>query len=110
MDTCDECKKGKMQKKKVEYKLLGVSLGTFDAQVCSFCEETLFESKAFKEIEKAAKEKGVWAMAAKTRIGTAGNALDVRLPKQLVEFLNLRKGQEVVIEPLDKTRFQVIIA
>jgi len=110
MDVCDECKKGKMQKKKIEYTLLGVSLGTFDAHVCSFCDETIFEGKTFTEIEKAAKEKGVWAMAAKTRIGTAGNALDVRLPKQLVEFLNLRKGQEVVIEPVDKKRFQVTVA
>ena len=45
----------------------------------------------------------------KAQIGTAGNALDVRLPKQLVEFLSLKKGQEVVIEPVDKKRFQVII-
>ena len=49
----------------------------------------------------------VWGIAAKTRIGTSGNALDVKVPKAIVNFLKLRKGQEVIIEPIDEKRFQV---
>ena len=110
MEQCDECSNGRMVKKKVDYELLGVSLGKFDAHVCDACGETVFDAKTFAEVEGAAKAKEVWGIAAKTRIGTAGNALDVRLPKQLVEFLHLKKGQEVVIEPVDKKRFQVTLA
>ncbi|MBI2671526.1 hypothetical protein HYX16_01190 [Candidatus Woesearchaeota archaeon] len=109
MEKCDECKKGFLKHEKIDYKLLGVSLGNFDALVCSFCGETLFEGRTFKLIEKAAKAKRLWGLNAKTRIGTAGNALDVRLPKAITQFLNLKKGQEVIIEPLDKKRFQVTL-
>ena len=106
---CDECNNGNLKEKKVEYTLLGIDLGKFDALVCDSCGEVIFESKESDAIEKAAKAKGLWGLAAKTRIGTAGTALDVRIPKAITTFLNLKKGQEVIIEPLDKKRFQVII-
>ena len=104
---CDECNKGVLQEKEVEYVILGQKLGIFPALVCSHCGETLFLGESFELIEKKAKEKGVWGIAAKTRIGTSGNALDVKLPKQIVDFLHLKKGQEVIIEPIDEKRFQV---
>ncbi len=110
MQKCDECQKGTYQKKKVDYIQLGVNLGKFDALVCSHCNETIFEAKTFTEIEKKAKEHSLWGIGSKTKIGTSGNALDVKLPKSLIDFLNLKKGQEVTIEPLDKKRFQVIVS
>ena len=109
MDKCGECEKGTLKRKKVDYILLGVNLGNFEALVCSECGETIFDGNVFELIEREAKKKGLWGLSAKTRIGTAGNALDVRLPKQITDFLNLKKGQEVIIEPLDKKRFQVTI-
>ncbi len=105
MEKC-ECG-GKLERKKVDYLLLGKNLGKFDALVCALCNETLFEGHTFSSIEKIAREKGLWGIAAKTKIGTSGNALDVKLPKSLVGFLKLHKGQEVLIEPIDERRFQV---
>ncbi len=109
MQKCDGCGKGTIKKEKVDYILLGQSMGKFDALVCNACGETVFEGETFLLIEKKAKEKGIWGIAAKTRIGTSGNALDVKLPKALVDFLQLQKGQEVLIEPIDKKRFQVAV-
>lgn len=107
MEKCDECGKGALVKKKVDYVLLGKNLGTFDAFVCDQCGDTIFEGETMLVIEQKAKTAGIWGIAAKTRIGTSGNALDVKLPKALVGFLKLKKGQEVIIEPVDETRFQV---
>ena len=109
MMKCDECKKGELKRKTVDYSVLGTYLGKFKALVCTNCNETIFEAESMDAIEKAAKAKHVWGLAAKTRIGTSGNSLDVRLPKTLAEFHELRKGQEVMIEPMDKKRFQVIL-
>ncbi len=106
---CDECNKGVLRKQKVDYKLLGQNLGEFDALVCSVCSETIFTGDTFQKIELIAKEKGLWGISAKTRIGTSGNALDVKIPRSVVSFLNLKKGQEVFIEPIDGKRFQVEI-
>ena len=106
MQKCDECNKGILEHKKVDYFLLGQDLGKFDALVCNVCKETVFEGETLEVIEKKAKEKGIWGISAKTRIGTSGNALDVKLPKSIVKFLNLQKGQEVLIEPINQKRFQ----
>ncbi len=107
MDRCDECGKGTLRKKKVDYILLGRNLGKYDALVCDACGETVFSGETFSLVEKKAKEKGLWGLAAKTRIGTSGNALDVKLPKLIIDFMHLEKGQEVLIEPVDEKRFQV---
>ena len=109
MERCDICKKGTLEHKKIDYVLLGQNLGKFNALVCSSCNEILFEGEEFELIEKAAKAKEIWGLSAKTRIGTAGNALDVRIPQQIIKFLNLKKGQEVIIEPINKKKFQVTI-
>ena len=103
---CDECEKGTLHEKKVDYILLGQNLGKFNALVCNTCNETIFTAETFKAVEQIAREKGLWGLAAKTRIGTSGNALDVKLPKSIIDFMHLEKGQEVCIEPLDQKRFQ----
>ncbi len=109
MEKCDECGKGILKEKQVEYTVLGKKIGKFTALVCTSCNETIFLGETFALIEKKAKELGLWGIAAKTRIGTSGNALDVKLPKQIVEFLKLKKGQEVLIEPVDEKRFQIAL-
>jgi hypothetical protein len=106
---CIECEKGRMKSEKVEYKQFGVSLGKFDALVCGRCSETIFEGKVSEEIEKKAKELGVFGLARRSKIGTSGNSLDVKIPKRITEFLQLKKGQEIIIEPSDKNKMQIII-
>ena len=49
-----------------------------------------------------AKKKGLWGLQSKTKIGQAGTNSDVRLPKRIIEFLNLKKGKEVEIYPEGK--------
>ena len=65
------------------------------------------DRKDQRRFEKAAKQKGLWALEAKTRIGTSGTALDVKLPQKLVRFLGLKKGTDAMIKPIDRHRFEV---
>ncbi len=109
MEACPECETGKLQKKKTDYILLGQNLGSFDALICSKCDEKIFTGEALTLIEKKAKQKGLWGLSARTKIGTSGNALDVKLPKAIVDFLKLKKGQEVLIEPINEKEFRVDI-
>ena len=106
---CFACGKSELIKKKVDYMQFGMNLGRFDALVCPQCGETLFEGDVSEQIEKRAKELGIWGLARKTRIGTSGSSLDVKLPKQIAEFLNLKKGQEVVIEPTAKRKIEITV-
>lgn len=107
---CPVCEKSELIRKKTEYIQLGVSLGKFDALVCPECNETIFDGEVSEQIEAKAKKLGIWGLARKTRIGTSGSSLDVKLPKQIVEFLKLRKGQEVVVEPTARNRIEITVA
>jgi len=82
---------GTYQKKKIPYTFLGENLGTFDALVCHHCGETLFESDASEKIEAEVKRRGLWGLRARSKVSEVGNALDVRIPKSLAQFLSLKE-------------------
>ncbi len=106
---CTQCNMGNYQPKKEPYLFLGETIGIFDALVCNHCGETLFEPAASGKIEAEVKRRGLWGLRARTKVSEVGNALDVRIPKSLAEFLSLTKGKEVILEPIDRNRLQVIV-
>jgi hypothetical protein len=107
-DLCWECEK-KMKDKKVDYSLYGVKIGTFPAKVCEKCNETYFSEETSYKMTRIAKQKGLWGLQAKTKIGQAGTTLDIRLPKKIIEFFKLKKGEEVTIYPEDKNKIVISI-
>ncbi len=106
---CTTCNIGTYEKRKTSYDFLGERIGTFDALVCNNCRETLFESAASDKIETEVKRRGLWGLRARSKVSKVGNALDVRIPKALAGFFSLKKGQEVILEPVDKTRLQIVV-
>jgi len=107
-ETCWECGK-KMVKKNVEYALYGQVLGKFPALVCEQCDETFFSEATSKKITQIAKEKGLWGLQAKTKVGQAGKTLDIRLPKKIIEFIKLKKGIEVTITPESENKLVITV-
>lgn len=87
--------------------LYGEMIGTFEAEVCTECGETFFSEGTSEKITEATKAKGLWGLGAQTKIGQAGNTLDIRLPKKIIDFLKLKKGEEVTIYPETKKRIIV---
>lgn len=98
---CPICGKGTLKKGKVKEYMYGVYLGEFPAEICSKCNESFTDAKTTKKIEGAAKRKGVWGLSAVTKITKTGNSLAVRVPKKIVDYLNLKSGEEVYIYPED---------
>ena len=105
---CEECN-GKIEKKQVEYILLGKNLGKFNAEVCSKCGEEVFNEDVSDKIEKKAKELGLWGLQAKVKVNQVGNSIAVTVTKPISKFLNLKKGNDVLIYPEDKNRLIVEI-
>ena len=102
-DDCWECGK-KLIRKQVDYILFGISLRKFPAMVCDSCGETFFDEKTSDEINQVAKKKGLFGLAAKTKIGQAGSTLDIRLSQKLIKFMGLKKGKEIHIHPENKNK------
>jgi len=70
---------------------------------------SIFTEETSDEIERINKEKGLYAIEAKTKIGAAGNCLDIRVNKRIAEFLSLKRGQEVRLYPENKHKLVVTI-
>ncbi len=103
---CWECNE-RMKDKEVDYFLHGVKIGAFPAKVCEKCNETYFSEEISKKITQIAKQKGLWGLQAKTKVGKVGTALDIRLPKKIIDFLKLKKGEEVTIYPESKNKLVI---
>ena len=108
-EKCYLCGKGRLTKKKVNYEVYGVSLGRFLADVCNACNETFFDETISRKMTELAKKRGIWGLHARTKIGQAGTTLDIRLPKKIISFLDLKKGKEVEIYPEGKNKLVVTI-
>lgn len=95
---CVTCE-GKTIQKIVEYKEYGVSLGKFKAYVCGKCGETYFDEKIAEKIQQKSKDLGLFGLAKKAKVAKIGNSIAIRIPKEIAEFLKIKKGGEVTIFP-----------
>ncbi|MBI2666446.1 YgiT-type zinc finger protein [Candidatus Woesearchaeota archaeon] len=109
MEKCYICEKGKLENKKVPYSVHGELVGEFPAQVCVACGETFFSEENSKKITEVTKAKGLFGLGARTKIGEAGSTLDIRLPQKIIQFLKLKKGEEVMLYPESRHRLVVEI-
>ena len=103
-ETCYICGKGELVKRNVEVKPYGISIGKFDAEVCTLCNETFFSESVSDRIDETAKEKGLFGLEARTKIGRVGNSIDVKISKKIAAFTGLKKGEEVRVYPEGKNK------
>ncbi len=95
--------------REVPYEVYGEPVGKFKAEICESCGETFFDEETSRKITAATKSKGLFGLGARTTIGQSGTTLDVRLPKKIIQFLHLRKGEEVTIYPESRKKLIVEI-
>lgn len=103
--TCD----GKMRMLKKEFSVYDVSLGKFDAEYCEKCDETFYTEESTDEIERIAKEMGLWGLERTSKISYSGNSLIVRIPEDIKKAMKLEKGNDIKIHPEGKKRLVVDI-
>lgn len=106
---CEECG-GKIVKKKVDYIFLGENLGKFEAEICCKCGEQVFDEDVTKKISIIAKKKGLYGLAAKSKINQVGNSVAVTIASKIAKFANLKKGEEVRVYPENRHRLIVEIS
>lgn len=107
MTKCYICEKGELKKVKLPYQLYGEHLGDFEAEKCGRCGEVFYSEETSKKMTQAAKNKGLWGLNAESKVGQSGTTLDIRLPKRVIEFMNIKKGGTVKIYPEDKKKLVV---
>ena len=88
-----------MENKEIGYEEYGVFLGKFPAMVCPNCGESFFDLEIAKKIQAKSKEKGLFGLSKKVKVGKVGDSLMVRIPKEIAKFVKLQEGKEVSINP-----------
>lgn len=101
-EKCPICEKGNLIKTKEEHFHQGINLGFYPAEKCSSCGEVFTEGKYMQEIEKKAKEKGIWGLGKRTKVTVSGNSLAIRIPKEIADYLKIKKDKNVYIHPEEK--------
>src|SRR3989344_3959902 len=86
-------------KRNVEHKEFGILLGNFKADVCKKCGEVYFDEETAEKIQQKSKKLGLFGLARKAKVAEIGNSIAIRIPKEIAEFLKLKKGEEVTIFP-----------
>ncbi len=104
---CANCGSNNVELKKVDFKVYGISLGKFEAEVCNKCGEEIFSEEVSDKIDKASKEKGLWALESRTKVAKSGDSLVIRVNKKLADFLGLKKGEEITLMPEGKKKLVV---
>lgn len=94
-------------RKKVDYSVYGISLGSFPAEACTICGEAFFDEKTALRIEALEKAKGLFGISVKSKIGYSGNALVIRIPQKIAAILNISEGKEIIIHPEGKEKLSV---
>ncbi len=107
MKICPACEKGRLMKKEVSYSVYDIELGKFPAEVCTKCREQWFSEEIAKKIEKIEKEKGLFGLSKQSKISYSGNSLIIRIPKEIVKFMNLKKEKQVLIHPEGKDKLLI---
>ena len=103
---CPMCD-GTLKGGRTEYSYHDINFGEFDADICVKCGEAFFTEEASDEIDEKAKELGLWGLEARSKVSYSGNSLMVRIPREIAEFLELEKGDDIRIHPEGKKRLVV---
>ncbi len=106
---CPVCEKGKMIKKKSRYVYGDIDFGEYESLVCDKCGEVFFTEDSSRLIEKKAKELGIWGLEKESKISYSGNSMIVRIPKAIADFMDLRRGKEILIHPEGKKKLVVTL-
>ncbi len=102
--------KGKLNQKFVEHKEFGVVLGKFKALVCNNCNEIFYDSDIVKIIQLKSKELGLFRLSKRTKVAQVGNSLAIRIPKEIANFTNLKKEDQIKITPQNNHRIIIDIS
>ena len=104
---CPLCNKGNLKKGKADYSEFGIYFGKYSAEICNNCGEVYFSSRTVGKIQEKSKKLGLFGMAKRASVSAFGNNLAITIPKEIAKFVNLKKGQKVLIRPYKKDKIEI---
>ncbi|MDI6640517.1 MAG: hypothetical protein QMD78_06815 [Methanocellales archaeon] len=94
---------GELRKPHTEVEFYGIDFEVRECEVCSSCGTEYLSEDIIEEI----KNRGIFALERAVKITKSGNSLVLRLPPEIVKFLEIHHKSTVRLFPADKHRLEV---
>lgn len=98
---------GKLKKTVSNVEFFGIDFGPKPANVCTKCGSEYISQEVMEEIEREVKKRGLFGLERRSRVSKSGNSLVIRLPKEIVESLKIKRNAPVVIYPSERRRLVI---
>ena len=90
---------GKLKTTFVEVEFFGIDFGVKRASVCTECGSEYLPQEVMEEVETEVKKRGLFGLERRGRVAKSGNSLVIRIPKEIVESLKIKRDLPIVIYP-----------
>ncbi len=100
---------GTLKKSHCQVEFFGIDFGIKECEVCTKCGSEYLSDETLDEIEKEVKKKKLFGLEKHAQITKSGNSLVIRIPPEIVKFVNVHYKDNVRIYPISKNRIEVEI-
>ena len=78
-----------------------------EGEVCAECGSEYLSQDLMEEIEAEVKKRGLFGLERRGRIAKSGNSLVIRIPKDIVDALKIKRDLPIVIYPSEPKRLVI---
>ncbi|UCF09003.1 MAG: hypothetical protein JSW28_04780 [Thermoplasmata archaeon] len=90
-----------------EIEFFGIDFGIKKIEMCTGCGDKYISDEVYEEVEKKARELGLFGLERKVKVTKSGNSLVLRLPPDIVKFAGIKYKDILSILPIEKGRFEI---
>lgn len=98
---------GTLKKSHCEVEFFGINFGLKECEICTSCGSEYLSEEIMREVEEEVKAKKIFGLERKVKVSKSGNSLVIRIPKEIAEFMNLKKDALLRLFPVENKRLEV---
>lgn len=90
---------GRLKQSFTEVEFLGIDFGVKRANTCTDCGSEFLPHEIMEEIESEVKRRGFFGLERRGHVAKSGNSLVIRIPREIVESLKIKRDLPFIIYP-----------
>lgn len=98
---------GKLRKSVSEVEFFGIDFGIKPVNICTKCGSEYLSQEVMEEIEAQIKKRELFGLEKRGRVAKSGNSLVIRIPKEIVESLKIKRDLPLLIYPSERRKLVI---
>lgn len=93
---------GKLRKDASDVEFFGIDYGVKPVEICTRCGSEYISQEVMEKIEADVKRRGLFGLEKRGRVSKSGNSLVIRIPKEIIKSLGIKRDLPILIYPTEK--------